>query len=193
METDIVCPECGKVIAPAGSVEDVVRCRCGEQRGPKVRVEEVSTRPRISVPIPTVPQQAQEEKDDREASAALQSTEKTCYICGRSLAGRTRFKDHLGRYWCKECAAADERAKRREEELTCPDCGRVFPEHKLVYFQTTRVCPSCFKEREKALEKKIVKSNINKVEKQHEWKQLKWLALVSGGLILLATLFQMLR
>ena len=151
METDIVCPDCGKVIAPAGSVEEVVRCRCGEQRGPKVRVEDVSTRPRISVPIPAVPRQqpvedhTEDESDDGKANAALQSTEKTCYICGKSLAGRTRFKDHLGRYWCKECAAADERAKRREEELTCPDCSRVFPEHKLVYFQTTRVCPSCFK------------------------------------------------
>lgn len=134
-----------------------------------------------------------DDSDDSKANAALQSTEKTCYICAKSLAGRTRFKDHLGRYWCKECAAADERAKRREEELTCPDCSRVFPEHKLVYFQTTRVCPSCFKEREKALEKKVVKYTMTKVEKQHEWKQLKWLALISGGLIVLATVFQMLR
>ena len=194
METDIVCPDCGKVIAPAGAVDDVLRCRCGEQRGPKVRVEEVSTRPSISVPIPDPPPKEDFDDDnDSGATEALRSTEKTCYICGRSLAGRTRFKDHLGRYWCKECAAADERAKRREEELTCPDCSRVFPQHKLVYFQTTRVCPSCFKEREKALEKKILRANINKVEMQHEWTQLKWLAIISGGLIVLATLFQMMR
>ena len=49
-----------------------------------------------------------------------------------------KLKDKLGRYWCKDCADADARAKKREEELRCPDCGRVFPDHKLVYFQTDR-------------------------------------------------------
>ena len=200
METDVVCPDCGKVIAPAGAVEDVLRCRCSEAKGPKVRVEEVSTRPRISVPIPDPPAPRSTRDDDTvdtdtfdQSSASPRATDKTCYVCGKSLAGRTRLKDHLGRYWCKQCAAADERAKRREAALRCPDCSRVFPEHKLVYFQTTRVCPTCFKAREKELEKKIVKSQIKKIEKHHEWKQLKWMALVAGGLVLIATLFQMLR
>ena len=192
METDVVCPDCGKVIAPKGAVQDAARCRCGETRGPKVSIESVPLRPSISVPIPEA------EPDEEDDFANLPSgqpptTEKKCYVCGKSLAGRTRLKDHLGRYWCKECAAADERAKKRQDELRCPDCGRVFPEHKLVYFQTTKVCTTCFKEREKVLEKKIVKSQINKTQKTHEWNQLKWLAIIGGGLILIATLFQLIR
>ena len=115
------------------------------------------------------------------------------YVCGTNLAGRTRLKDHLGRYWCKECAAADKRAKEREDELRCPDCSRVFPAHKLKYFQTTRVCSSCYKAREVALEKKIVKANINKVEKQHEWQTLKWMAIAVIAMIGIATIFQFLR
>ena len=194
METDVVCPDCGKVIAPAGAVEDILRCRCGEARGPTLRVEDVPVRPSISVPVPDPSRRSDPGTVDVDSiERSPRATEKTCYICGKSLAGRTRLKDHLGRYWCKECAAADERAKRREAELRCPDCSRVFPEHKLVYFQTTRVCPTCFKAREKALEKKIVKSQIKKIEKTHEWTQLKWLAIIGGGLVVLATLFQFLR
>jgi hypothetical protein len=207
METDVVCPDCGKVIAPAGAVDDMRRCRCAEQRAP-LSPSEVPTRPSISIPIPqpppppppppppsrSAPTEDLDSLDDASGNGAMKpAVVKACYVCGTSLAGRTRLKDHLGRYWCKECAAADERAKRREAELRCPDCSRVFPQHKLVYFQTERVCPSCFKAREKALEKKIVKSNINKLEKQHEWKQLKWMALIAGGLIVIATLFQLLR
>ena len=152
----------------------------------------------MPVPPPAAPSRSAPTEDldslDSADSAHLKpSAEKNCYVCGASLAGRTRLKDHLGRYWCKECAAADERAKRREAELRCPDCSRVFPAHKLVHFQTTRVCPTCFKAREKALEKKIVKSQIKKIEKTHEWKQLKVMAIIAGGLILIATLFQLLR
>ena len=40
----------------------------------------------------------------------------------------------------------------------CPDCGRVFPANKLVYFQVTRVCRSCYREREKELERKLLTS-----------------------------------
>ena len=193
METEVTCPDCGKVIAPPGAVDNTLRCRCGEQRGPKVSVEEVSTRPRISVPVPPIapkpaPAMRAPTADDSDTPSVSARPEKKCYVCGTSLEGRTRLKDHLGRYWCKECAAADERAKKREDELRCPDCGRVFPEHKLQYFQTERVCATCYKAREKELERKILKANLNKVEKTHEWESVKRLAIIVGVLLLLGTI-----
>ena len=201
METEVTCPDCGKVIAPPGAVDNMLRCRCAENRVAKTSPDRVSSRPNISIsipePEPAAPAPpADELKDDVDSDgdvAGLTSTEKKCYVCGADLAGRVRLKDHLGRYWCKQCAAADQRAKRREEELRCADCSRVFPAHKLQYFQTDRVCSSCFKTREKELERKIVKANAEKVHKTHEWVQLKWMAIIAAGLIVIATIFQLTR
>ena len=196
MEGEVVCPDCGKAIAPKGSIEEVLRCRCAESKVPKTSIATVPTRPRISVPIPTVdPSTDEPSKDDTDSieSAMPASTEKRCYVCGTDLAGRVRLKDKLGRYWCKECSAADERAKKREDELRCADCSRVFPAGKLKYFQTDQVCATCYKERERVLEKKIVKANAEKVHKSHEWGQLKWMAIIAVGLIVIATIFQLMR
>lgn len=195
METEVTCPDCGKVIAPPGAVDNVLRCRCAEKKVPKTSIDRVSTRPKISIPIPPAPAEPEPAAGSDEADTASfpASTEKTCYVCGTNLAGRTRLKDHLGRYWCKECAAADEKRKKREDELRCADCSRVFPAHKLQYFQTDRVCASCYKEREKELERKIIRANAEKVHKSHEWGQLKWMAIIGGGLIAIATIVQFLR
>ena len=188
METDVVCPDCGKVIAPAGTVENSLRCRCSESRGSRISADQVSIKPKISVPIP-IESPAKDDTDTLPAENDSPVTrEKKCYVCGKELAGRTRLKDHLGRYWCKECAAADERAKKRQEELRCPDCGRVFPDHKLVYFQVTRVCKSCYKEREKKLEKKITKAAAEKIHEKVEWSGIKRMAIIAGVLILLGTI-----
>jgi hypothetical protein len=198
MEGEITCPDCGKTIAPKGAIDEVLRCRCAEAMTPKTSVASVPTRPRISVPVPARADTGgagDDGTDDANGSGddLPVSTEKKCYVCGADLAGRVRLKDKLGRYWCKECSAADARAKKREDELRCADCSRVFPANKLKYFQTDRVCATCYKEREQALEKKIVKANAEKVHKTHEWKQLKWLAIIAVGLIVIATIFQMMR
>lgn len=195
METDVVCPDCGKVIAPPGAVQDAVRCRCAEAAKPKTSVDSVPTRPRISVAVPDVappppPPTSQGTEDLDSPDAIAISKEKTCYVCSKDLSGRTRLKDHLGRYWCKECAKADARAKKREDELRCADCSRVFPANKLQYFQTARVCATCFKEREKALEKKITKATAQKLHESHEFGRLKWMAIVAVGLIVIAAVFQ---
>ncbi len=156
--TEITCPDCGKVIAPAGTIADNRRCRCGEQLA-------------AGTATPVKPQ-------------------KTCYVCGTNLEGKKRLKDHLGRYWCTRCAAADERTKKKDGEHRCPDCGRRFPEHKLMYFQADRVCQTCYRAREKALERKIAKAGAERVHKSYEFNKLAWLAIVGIGLILLAVLFQ---
>ena len=170
--TEITCPDCGKVIAPAGQVEERRRCLCAEER------ERGRAVPSAVSGAPLQPQM----------ETATQS--KTCYVCGKDLTGRKRLKDHRGRYWCAECAAADDRLKQRENELRCPDCGRVFPDHKLMYFQADRVCHSCFKEREKRLERKIAKATGNKVQKAAEINKLMWMAIIVAALLGTAALFQ---
>jgi DNA-directed RNA polymerase subunit RPC12/RpoP len=162
--TEITCPDCGKLIAPPGEVADSQRCQCAELK--RRQAEEREEVPRSS---------------------------KSCYVCGTNLEGHKRLKDHLGRYWCPECAAADARLKKREDELRCPDCSRVFPDHKLVYFQTERVCQTCYKERERVLERKIAKYGAEKSYKSEEINKLKWMAIIAIGLIVIATVFQMMR
>jgi hypothetical protein len=153
METEVFCPDCGKVIAAPGEIEESRRCQCAQRQ-----------------------------------DEALSKAAKVCYICGKSLEGRTRLKDKLGRYWCKKCAAADERAKKRVEELRCPDCGRVFPEAKLVYFQTERVCSTCHRQREKAMERRIARIGLQGVRSRYEWDRIKWLALAFAILVIAAAL-----
>ena len=189
MPSDVVCPDCGKVIAPRGTVDDALRCRCGDARGPRVSVAEVPVRPSVSVKVPASAHASPREETEAEAEESNQSTKaKTCYICGTDLTGRIRFKDHLGHYWCKECTQRDKRERRREEELRCADCSRVFPEEKLMYFQTTRVCATCFKEREKELEKKIKKAAAEKIRQTTEWYSIKAMALIAAALLALGTL-----
>jgi hypothetical protein len=169
METEVVCPDCGKVIAPKGKVEELRRCKCGDAL------------------------REQQESEAATAAALAQGGSKHCYVCGADLAGRVRLKDHLGRYWCKQCASADKKAKRREEKGRCADCSRVFPPDKLQYFQNAKICPTCFKNREKALEQKIKKEHIETRQTTHEWKTILWLAIGAAVLILLGTLNHFLK
>src|SRR4051812_5822978 len=176
MDTEVVCPDCGKIIAPEGAVENSRRCRCAENDfAPSASGTSLDP---VAGASPDAPPPAP-------------AVEKKCFVCGKDLAGRKRLKDHLGRYWCRECAKADERAKRHEEDLRCPDCGRVFPADKLVYFQVTRVCKTCYREREKQLERKLLKSGINKVQKKQEWTSIKVMAAIALGLLILATIAKM--
>ena len=107
METDVVCPDCGKLIAPRGKVDELRRCKCGDALAADKAASE---------------------------AAQAQAGSKHCYVCGADLAGRVRLKDNLGRYWCKQCASADKKAKRHEEKGRCADCSRVFPPDKLTVF-----------------------------------------------------------
>src|SRR5215470_6156709 len=147
MATEVICPDCGKVIAPRGQVDESARCRCAESARPKSRMQNLD--------------------DEIDSLSSKPAEEKTCYVCGASLAGRVRLKDNLGRYWCKQCASADKRARRHEEKGRCPDCSRVFPPDKLQFFQNAKICPTCFKEREKALEKKIKKQAVETIHDKH--------------------------
>ena len=190
MATEVTCPDCGKTIAPRGSIDETLRCRCAEASAKKnLSVKDVPLRPSISVPD-VAPQRPHSDTVDDEiesfADGSAASKEKTCYVCGKSLAGRVRLKDHLGRYWCKQCASADKRAKRHEEKGRCSDCSRVFKPEKLTTLpNNVRVCSTCLKAREAALEKKIVRQGITQVHDKHEKRKLKWMAIIAAILVLI--------
>lgn len=174
METDVVCPDCGRVIAAPGAIAEGMRCRCHDAKGAAG----------IAAVI------------DAEILAKQKSTkegEKSCYVCGASLAGRVRLKDNLGHYWCKQCASADKKQKRREERNTCADCSRPFPKEKLQFFQNVKLCPTCFKAREKVLEKKITKQAAETIHDKHEKKKLLIMGIIAIVLLGLATLSHFLK
>jgi hypothetical protein len=160
--TEVVCPDCGKYIAPKGAVESAMRCRCAEMEAAP------------SVPVP-------------------QDTRKRCYVCSADVTNRKRLKDHLGRYWCGECARADHRAKRRVKENQCPDCSRMFPPGKLLEHGDDRVCKQCYKKRLDNTTKKLVKMGHAAATKRHEIKHIKLMLFILVVLIALATYHQFFR
>ena len=160
--TEVICPDCGKYIAPKGSIDPATRCRCADEQ---------------SAP----------------ASAGSAEVRKTCYVCGADITNRKRLKDHLGRYWCGECARADHRATKRAKELQCPDCSRMFPPLKLMEHGDVRVCKTCYKKRLDETQKKLVKMGHAAASKRHEIKHIKWMLIILIVLIALATYHQFFR
>jgi hypothetical protein len=169
METEITCPDCQKVIAPKGSIDESLRCICNDSLDMK------------------------DDTDTIAADAINAGAPKTCYVCNADLTGRVRLKDKLGNYWCKECASKDKRKKRHEQKYKCADCSRPFPKEKLKYFQNVRLCATCFREREKKLEKKIKKQVAETIHEKHEKTKILIWCLVVVALLGAALVFQMMR
>jgi len=164
--TEVVCPDCGKYIAPKGAVEAPLRCRCGEE-------EHASRSTAPSTPgLPQV---------------------KRCYVCSADITHRKRLKDHLGRYWCGDCARADHRAKKRARENQCPDCNRMFAPIKLIEHGDDRVCKQCYKKRIDETRQKLVKLGHAAATKRHELKHVKLMLIILIVLIVLATYNQFFR
>jgi hypothetical protein len=166
MDTEITCPDCQKTIAPKGAIPESSRCKCAD---------------------------ANKDDTDTIATEDLSGGTKTCYVCGDDLTGRVRLKDKLGNYWCKQCASKDKRQKRHEEKYKCADCSRPFPKEKLRYFQNARLCATCFKERERKLEKKIKKEVAVSIHEQHEKKKILIWCLVVVAILTAALIFQWMR
>jgi hypothetical protein len=158
--TEVVCPDCGKYIAPPGAVEANLRCRCADEEAAAA------------------------------APAAPVERAKRCYVCSADVSGRKRLKDHLGRYWCDDCAKADKRAKKRALENQCPDCNRLFAPGKLIEHGEDKVCKHCYKTRLDEIRKKLVHLGHAAATKRHEIKHIKWMAIVIAVLIVLATYHQ---
>ena len=175
METDVTCPDCGRIIAPPGKIAEGMRCRCNDGKGASARAA------------------AALDAEVEAASSAASKGEKSCYVCGASLAGRIRLKDNLGRYWCKQCASKDKRQRRHDERNRCADCSKIFAPDKLTYFQNVKICPSCFRAREKELEKKVKKQAVETLHDKHEKKKLLWMVIVVVVLLALGALSHYLK
>lgn len=121
---------------------------------------------------------------DAELDAAADPNSKRCCQCGKDLRGHRRFKDSVG-YWCKDCHRLD-KARNKQPEGRCPDCGRMRPLDKLFQASDgTQVCSNCLKERQKELEKYAVKEAA---EAEEKWQQRKPLYIMLGILILLGVI-----
>jgi hypothetical protein len=164
MSTEVVCPDCGKYIAPEGSIDASARCRCHDQASEMARSHEEAI------------------------ARATTAKPKTCYVCGKDLTGRKRLKDHLARYWCYECAKADERSKRRAAQNQCPGCSRMFPPHKLFEYNDEKLCKTCYKQRIEDTTRKIRELGHTAARRRYEYKTITGLLIALGLLAVLAIL-----
>lgn len=160
MATEVVCPDCGRYIAPEGSIDAAMRCRCAEEAAELQR--------KRSTPTP--------------------ARAKVCFVCNKDLAGRTRLKDHLGRYWCHECAKADERAKKRAAENRCPGCSRIFPPDKLFEYKGDRFCKACYRAAMEETTKEIRTLGMSAARRTADLKALKGIAILLGAVLVLVVL-----
>lgn len=115
MDTLVFCPDCGGVIG-GRSPDGVKLCTC-------------EVRP--SGPPPGMPNSADKSK--------------VCCHCGKSLAGKKRFKDSLG-YWCEACHYTEKKEEMRDH-VPCDGCGRYVEQHKLAAYEGLKMCSRCITER----------------------------------------------
>ena len=122
--TTMLCPKCKGAIVGNGSSFYGRRCTCsnGSSSG--------------AVATMTDP-------------AATATGQKLCCKCGADVTHAKRMKDHLARYWCYECGAADQLKRGSGLALKCPDCNKHFPPTKMLKHGEGYVCESCHTERAK--------------------------------------------
>lgn len=157
----VVCPDCGKYIAPEGSVDATARCRCAEE------AEAARAFAQAAAPAPKA---------------------KSCYVCGTELTGQRRLKDHLNRYWCLDCARADERAKQKAVDNQCPGCSRMFAPSKLFAYNDEKLCRTCYKQRMEETAKRLRKLGHETAIKRHDLNAIKGLLIALGVMVVLAIL-----
>lgn len=68
---------------------------------------------------------------------------KVCCACGVNVAGKTRYKDAQGQYWCYECGMEDHVRKHPEAGVPCDSCHEKVCPTKLTQVGANRLCPAC--------------------------------------------------
>ena len=196
MSTEIYCPDCGGLIS---NLDDpaIKRCSCMAASGgsdSSLMGSDLAPLPgNVSsnrAPGSNGPSSSSSSSSSNSAPAPV----KVCCACGKDLAGKKRIKDSRGLYWCPACSDADNKKKspaRNGKGEICPDCGRSFPDSKMLDFQLTRVCVTCYKERAKQGEKEQKKDYARKVHNAHERRTLLKLCIVAVVLILITTARQL--
>jgi len=116
---------------------------------------------------------------------------KVCCVCGANVAGKKRYKDHLGRYFCADCGesgdAQREAAKKTPAvvapppppEVECPDChNKVMPD-KIVDYEGQRVCGECAEKKRVAARRAEARKRAAEEEARQEEARKKRLILIS--------------
>jgi hypothetical protein len=62
-----------------------------------------------------------------------------------------------------------------------------------MYFQTERVCATCYREREKELERRVAKVGHEKMTFRMEINRIMWIAMMAGLVLLVLAVWGMLR
>lgn len=71
---------------------------------------------------------------------------KLCCRCRCDLAGKTRYHDHNGFYWCQACHEAD-RSAQAPAGVVCQTCHKIIDPRKVDLLDGLTLCGSCARER----------------------------------------------
>lgn len=128
---------------------------------------------------------------------------KACCVCGENVAGKPRMKDHTGRYWCYECGMADQQKKHNSTlngtmvhtapDLACPDCGKMFPQSKLLAHEELQLCEPCVTKRKAAAKRETVRIAAAQAEAEEMAHKLRFQLLIGGVVAAILVLFFLIR
>jgi hypothetical protein len=90
------------------------------------------------------------------------TSQKICVACGKDVAGKKRFKDSAGQYWCYECGVRDSVQRHPEEGTECPDCHARFAPVDMVELEGKQYCKPCSEKRAIAIKRE--KARLARVE-----------------------------
>ena len=125
-QTITLCSKCGGAIVGMGQSHYGKRCTCTRAEGGAVATATMS-----------------------DASASMSAGHKLCCKCGADVSHAKRMKDHLHRYWCYDCGAADQLKRGSGLALKCPDCNHHFPPTKMLKHGEEYICEACHEHRAK--------------------------------------------
>ncbi len=214
----LICPDCGGIIGATVTSDEGKPCICfGTKKSVAVQARSalnmgpITTQDRAiplesHAPIELSPVDMLDEtagpsgwnpttgspasvENTASALAPAQGGSKICVTCGANVAGKPRFKDSRG-YLCLACHQAERAAEKSATK--CSDCSRPVAEAGLFDFEGLRICGSCRADRI-AGEKHARKFSGVKAAtyKEDEKKQIKWMLIVLGVLVLLIALHKL--
>lgn len=108
---------------------------------------------------------------------------KHCCVCGADVAGRKRYKDHDGRYWCEECKQA---GREPGDGIPCADCHIATAIPDLVEHGTLRLCKACDAKRNLAEKREKGRIAAALEEARLEEKRRKTMKIAAGVAVVIA-------
>jgi predicted RNA-binding Zn-ribbon protein involved in translation (DUF1610 family) len=188
MSQDTYCPRCGGLIFSTGlDAEQMLPCTCTKTGDPSLVQP---ARPSGSMAP------SSRESGSGVATQPVVGGPKVCIKCGTDLAGKRRAKDREGNYWCYDCGKKDEVRRHRESlggpVATCSRCSKEVAVINMLSIDGKFVCPRCVRDEREAKNKVEARvSRINSALKAQEWKRLVPLLAIGGVLLLIIILRQL--